>query len=146
MLHTHASSAARSASMVPRRGGIGFAGILDRHRMGGIECAVLTNDGGTFQLRQARQPNTRAPPAACDPGAGGRGAGGAEPRIRGAVFRERPPFDTARAGVARFAAASVPLDPLGTPAHGTAELHLLFRWFVGLSVDDPVWVPTGVQQ
>ena len=25
------------------------------------------------------------------------------------------------------------------------EYNLLFRWFVGLNVDEPVWVPTRVQ-
>ena len=27
-------------------------------------------------------------------------------------------------------------------AHGRAQLNLLFRWFVGLNMDDPVWHPT----
>ena len=26
------------------------------------------------------------------------------------------------------------------------EYNLLFRWFVGLNMDEPVWVPTRVQQ
>ena len=32
--------------------------------------------------------------------------------------------------------------PVGTPAHGAVDYNLLFRWFVGLSPDDPIWDPT----
>jgi hypothetical protein len=35
-------------------------------------------------------------------------------------------------------AAGVLLDPLGAPTDGAAGFDLLFRWFVGLGIDDAV--------
>jgi Transposase domain (DUF772) len=39
-------------------------------------------------------------------------------------------------------AAGVLLHSFQALADGAFDYNLLFRWFVGLNTDDPVWVPT----
>ena len=39
----------------------------------------------------------------------------------------------------RDPSAGVLFDPLGAPAHERLDFDLLFRWFVGLGIDDAVW-------
>ncbi len=50
-----------------------------------------------------------------------------------------PALDRAREIAAGDAAASLLLDPLGRQLMERIEFDLLFRWFVGLGIDDPVW-------
>ena len=48
-------------------------------------------------------------------------------------------LDPAGEAAAGLAVAGVLHVPLGTPVDGTAEFDLLYRWFVGLGIDDAVW-------
>src|SRR5882757_2393382 len=89
-------------------------------------------------LRIAFRPSTRAP----DPPYRQRGAGRARWRIHQALRRQRTAVDCARAAAAR-ASAQV-FYTIRSERQLMEQLHynLLYRWFVGLGVDEPVWVPT----
>ncbi|TWB87344.1 IS4 family transposase [Synechococcus sp. Ace-Pa] len=61
------------------------------------------------------------------------------------LCRGRPALGAARATAAGLVAAGVLRDSIGAAAFGAAPLQpaiSLFRWFVGLSPDDPIWHPT----
>ena len=51
-----------------------------------------------------------------------------------------PAFDPAGDAAAGDAFAGVLLDPVRAPVDGRLEFDLLFRWFVGLSADEPAWI------
>ena len=51
--------------------------------------------------------------------------------------------DPAGATLASAAAAGLLHGAIGTAIDGAARDNLLFRWFVGLSADDPVWNATS---
>ena len=64
-------------------------------------------------------------------------------RVRAALFAARPRVDPAGAAAAGVAAAGVLLDPLGAADWSSGStIDLLFRWFVGLGIEDPVWDAT----
>jgi transposase len=69
------------------------------------------------------------------------GTPGALTPLRGALRRQWPPLDPAR--------AAAPCPPTAGALHSERQfmeqLHysLLFRWFVGLGMDAPVWHPTS---
>jgi Transposase domain (DUF772) len=44
-----------------------------------------------------------------------------------------------RSGCSGAVAAGVVHGAQGTAADGALDYNFLFRWFVGLSIDDPVW-------
>jgi transposase len=52
---------------------------------------------------------------------------------------ERPALDPAREAAAGNAVAGVLFDPLGAAVDRRLEFDLLFRWFVGIGVDDAAW-------
>jgi Transposase domain (DUF772) len=53
--------------------------------------------------------------------------------------RDGSPFNRARKTATGDVAARLLFDPLGTPGNGPAGFDLLFRWFVGMGVDDAMW-------
>ena len=58
----------------------------------------------------------------------------------GALRADGSPLDSAREAGAGDAVADVLHDPLGAAVDGAARvLALLFRWFVGMGVDDRAW-------
>ena len=60
-------------------------------------------------------------------------------------IRPWPSFPSPGASPSCLAAASLLQHPLGAAADGADGLQPavpLFRWFVGLGMDAPVWVPT----
>ena len=63
-------------------------------------------------------------------------------RFRASFRRFMPGWvdlDPAREASAGDAVAGVLLDPLGASVDGAAGIDLLFRWFVGIGVDDAGW-------
>ena len=97
--------------------------------------------GKPVQLCGPRGQGGRGSPAACDPDDRQRRAGRAVGRVRGAVLAPRPTLDSARAAVAGALAPGLLFDPLGAAAAEQLDDNLLYRWFVGLGNDDPVWHP-----
>lgn len=83
-------------------------------------------------------PRSDKPSAAGNPHHCGRGAGSSVPGFRGDVF-DRPPVDPAGeaaacpvvAGFTRYARSASCMEQM--------DYNLLFRWFVGLSMDAPIW-------
>jgi hypothetical protein len=82
------------------------------------------------------------PSAEEDPRACARCAARAQPQSFETLCERRPSIDRSGAIAERLAAASVLRHSIGTPAVEQLDYNLLYRWFVGLSPDDPVWDPT----
>ena len=61
------------------------------------------------------------------------------PRFARIYAEEGRPIDRAGATVARLAAAGAVHHPLGTVLMQQISYNMLFRWFIGLSMDAPVW-------
>ena len=99
---------------------------------------AFADQGGLFSYIVLE--DTGGPYVEEDPGACARCARRAEPHPGEALRERRPPVDCSGAVAERVAAASVVRHPVGTPVDG--DYNLLYRWFVGLSPDDPVWDPT----
>ena len=99
-------------------------------RMSG-RAAVLVRRSGGAGAGQAS--------AAGDPADRQRRAGRAGWGVRQALRGERPPVDPAGAAAAGAAAAGVLHDPVGAQLMEQLDYNLLYRWFVGLGVDEAVW-------
>ena len=63
--------------------------------------------------------------------------------VRGALHGFRPPLYRAGTADPGEPDPDPVLGPLRTAVDGTGQDNPLFRWFGGLGIDDPVWVPTG---
>ena len=73
-------------------------------------------------------------PVAGDPENDRRSAARVIGKVHGTVLGHGPAFDRTGETVAGTAAAD--------PVHSAERDNLLFRWFVGLNMDEPVWVAT----
>jgi len=76
---------------------------------------------------------------AADSGDDGRGVAGVIRRVRRAVCGGWTALDCAGTAVASAAVASAVFAAERAAVDGGDELYLLFRWFVGLEMDDEVW-------
>ena len=70
------------------------------------------------------------------------GPGAAVAAVRSAVLDDGPAVDSAGAVVAGLVAADALQHPQRAAAGGGVGLQRLYRWFVGLSLDDPIWDAT----
>ena len=80
--------------------------------------------------------------AACDPGDGGRGTGAVVAALRCHVSQRRPSVDSAgevAAGAVAAALYSIRSERL---LMEEIDYSVLFRWFVGLNLDEEVWDAT----
>ncbi len=71
---------------------------------------------------------------------GGCGLERTVPIVRATIHRLGSSLDRAGKAIARAATASVVYDSQRADAQEQLEYNLLFRWFVGLNMDEPVWV------
>ena len=92
-----------------------------------------------FQLHRPGRTGRGGPPAAVDLQDCEYGAGGAVGRICGALFGDGAAVGAAGEAAAGDAVAGVLFAALGATVDGRIEYDLLFRWFVGIGIDDPVW-------
>src|SRR5207249_9196769 len=79
---------------------------------------------------------------ATDPADCGRGAGGSVASVRAAVRQIWPTVDSPRAIASRSAVAGLLSVRSELQLMEQLDYNLLFRWFVGLSVDAKVWDET----
>ncbi|HWG71758.1 MAG TPA: transposase [Steroidobacteraceae bacterium] len=91
------------------------------------------------QLRLAGEPDPDEPPAAPDPGGRCRSTHADGPQAGESALAKWPAIDCAGAPDSRTAAASALYVRSERLLVEQLEYKLLFRWFVGLSVDEPVW-------
>jgi hypothetical protein len=60
-------------------------------------------------------------------------------RVRGALFRPGAAVGSTGEAAAGDAVAGVLFGALRGPIDGADRIRPLFRWFVGIGIDDPVW-------
>ena len=77
--------------------------------------------------------------AAVDPGCRQRGAGGAEHQVRGALREHGPAFDPPEMLLRAMLLQAFYSIRSERQLMERLEFDLLFRWFVGLSADEPAW-------
>src|SRR5215211_5919123 len=97
---------------------------------------------GVVLLRAAGGARSSRSPSAAHPGVGGRGFGGAERALRGAVLVDGPAFDRARDAAAGDAAAGLLLGALRADADGADQLQPFVPLVCRLPLDGAVWHAT----
>jgi hypothetical protein len=107
-------------------------------------CAGRMSGWGAFLVCGPRGPCSGQTSAASDPADRQRRAAGARWRVRQALRGQRSAIDCAGAAAARVAAAGVLHIRSETQLMEQLNYNLLYRWFVGLGVDEPVWVRAAV--
>src|SRR5438105_3971048 len=95
-----------------------------------------------IQLFVARGAHSPGSSPARDPGDGRCGTESVVAKLRQHVCQSGPAVDRAGEVVASAVAADAVFDPQRAPSDGRNGLQMLFRWFVGLNADDPVWAAT----
>jgi hypothetical protein len=94
------------------------------------------------QLCELRGAGSKGSSVAADPTDSGRGAGGSVAGIREAVRQARPTIDSAGEMLRALLLQAFYSVRSELQLMEQLDYNLLFRWFVGLSLDEAVWDET----
>src|SRR6516225_2715039 len=116
---------------------------MSRDEMWGTSDARLgCQERRAVQLRELRGAGSKGSSVAADPADCGQGAGDAVAGIRKAVRQTRPALDSAGETASRFAVQAFYSVRSELQLMEQLDYNLLFRWFVGLTLDEAVWDET----
>lgn len=116
--------------------------VTPSHGEGRSRCGVRTRRAGRFSAMSISKTASWQAFPSQDPAGGQRRAGPCRHRFREPLRPLRSPFDCLGAADPGQLAPDPLFGPLRRQLMEQMQYNLLFHWFVGLGIDDPVWVLT----